>query len=179
MDVFRLLFAPAGYREIGLAKDQPRSILDLCNELDSPIPIQQWQPPILRVYRPKRPEAAIPIFLGSAPVFSTSAYEKIRPHLEQWGEFLQCDSDHGNYFVYHITNNIRGLDFVRCRLSHFPGTTAIDTIQKWAFDPQSVGDSPIFRLTAYHTGVFVTTRFDEMMGEANLSGYRLEFLASM
>lgn len=179
MKIYKLLAGYGKYRSIGIDRKYRHDILNLVSSLNDNALLTDWTPPKLVVTKPKLEDAAIPLMFGNAPVFSEHTYQFVNDYLSQWGEFIKCESNFGNYYIFHVLNSISALDLNLSKYTCFPSTSEIDTITQYVFIPELVADQVIFKMSCCINDLFVTDRFDIVFQKFELKGYRLALLAEI
>lgn len=112
-------------------------------------------------------------FLGTIPVFSARAIEKIGDILKANGELLPLLFDKGAYWAYNVTRVIDALDVERSEVKLFPHSQRIMHIVRYAFRLEALTeDVTIFKIPQKcRSRVYVTDRFVERVEEAGLTGF--------
>ena len=111
--------------------------------------------------------------LTDVPVFTTAAYDALRPVLDGRGEELPINvTTPPEAVAFNVTRVIDALDGERSEIKRFSGGRVM-RVPRPVFVPERVEGETIFRVTTYPRTVYVTDAFLEAADAINLKGLRL------
>jgi hypothetical protein len=99
--------------------------------------------------------------LGTVPVFSLRATERLLDLLKAHGELLPLRYRRGEYFAYNVTRMIDGLDERKSVIKRF-STGEVMSVSRYVFRPEVVDRAAVFKIPQLPKAyVFVTDSFVE------------------
>jgi hypothetical protein len=111
--------------------------------------------------------------LTDVPVFTTAAYEALRPVLDGRGEELPIEvTTPPEVVAFNVTRVIDALDEERSEVKRF-SSGRVMRVARPAFIPERVAGETIFRITTYPRTIYVTDAFLEAADAIGLKGMRL------
>ena len=177
MNVFRLDRDPRDGFDFALVDESSdRSIWNGFNGV--PLAVQ-WRTPKITAVNVNDAEAEPDDFalLGTVPVFSLRTLEAMLDLLRPNGEVLPLHYQGAEYFAYNVTSVLPALDEESSILRRFPGGNVVMSISKYAFKPDILRDTAVFKIPQLPKAfVFVTDIFVVRVQSAGLTGFSFPLL---
>jgi len=142
-----------------------------------------WVPPKVFIYMPLLRKGDLFNFSGGSLIFSPSATEKLRMHLEMAGELLPLPYQGETHTLLNVTECINCLDQEKTEWVTAPDGTRLWP-GRYVFHPGRLSESDIFKIPeTYRAEVLVVDRDDDegfvaALKEHDIQGYILELLWS-
>jgi hypothetical protein len=160
------------YRWLALVDDSDARILSDLH--DGPV-VAAWKPVraewIEEDITMGKPKSDFPT-LGTTPVFSQRAVDTLLDLLVENGEILPLEVEGESYFAYNVTRTLDALDQDRSVIVRYPTGRILD-VTRYAFLPEKLDGSPIFRLPQFRGRAFVTDEFAARVRDGELTGFAL------
>jgi hypothetical protein len=112
--------------------------------------------------------------LGTIPVVSERAVERVGVLLASSGELLPLTYGRGRYFAYNVTQIVDALDESRSEVRRF-SSGRVMSIDRYFFHSERLRDAVIFKISQLSRAfVFSTDRFVDAVRHAGLTGFTFE-----
>ena len=172
MNVFRLERDPKEHFDFALVDEvADRAIWNGFN--GAPL-AAQWRAPMITAVDVNDVEAEPGDYavLGSIPVFSLRALDALLDLIRPNGELLPLRYRGTEYFAYNVTRVIPALDEAESSIIRFPNSEVVMSIAEYAFRPEIVGTSAVFKIPQLPKAfVFITDSFVERAKSKHLTGF--------
>ncbi|MGH7635195.1 MAG: imm11 family protein, partial [Gemmatimonadaceae bacterium] len=114
--------------------------------------------------------------LGTVPVFSVRAVNRLLDFLTRGGELLPLRYGRAEYMAYNVTRVIDALDEKASSIARFPSGNVM-SIATYVFRSDLLASVPIFKIPQLpRAHVFVTDEFVSRVAESDLTGFRFSLL---
>jgi hypothetical protein len=125
------------------------------------------------------PQGDFPHLFAAVPVLNARAVEVLWPILEGNGELLPLRSNHGDYFIFNVTNVVDALDEETSDIVRFSDGKRILDIKRFEFRASELASVDIFKLPQdLLSSVFVTDKLMNAVTNAGLLGFDFRWLWS-
>lgn len=147
--------------------------VDEIKTFDGKSHLDKWNP-----IKVKRMEPEKRLELGDAPgctfpVFSKKAIKCLEPLIRNNVEILPLDFDEGEYFGINVTTVLDAIDYEKTVYKTFRDGKRILAFKKYAFIPEVVMNTPIFKISDEKTRyAFVSDEFKQIVENNDLKGFK-------